>query len=104
MVESLIELIQSITREVESIGVRGIRTISTEQLRWLKSTKNQLAEMGAQFLADNMEQLIDAIESDEKPAAKLYQLLTTAKVFERAITLKDSQEKLERLVSSEESN
>ena len=104
MVESLIELVQNITREVESIGARGIRTISPEQLRWLKSTKNQLAEMGAQFLADSIEGLIDAIESDQKPAAKLYQLLTTTKVFERILTLKESREKLEYMIASEESN
>ena len=104
MVESLIELIQNITREVESIGARGIRTVSPEQLRWLKSTKNQLVEMGAQVLADRIEQLIDAIESDQKPAAKLYQLLTTTKVFERVLTLKDSRETLERMVASEELN
>ncbi len=105
MVESLIELIQDITKEVESIGARGIRTISPEQLRWLKATQKQLAEMGAQYLADSIDALVVAIESDEQPASKLYQLLTTTKVFTRVLTLKDSHEKLGQMISlSEEKN
>ena len=102
MDKTLGNLIDDLRTEIEGIAVRGIRTITDEQCRWLKAIQKQIAETGAHFLADKIQSLIDAIDADELAAKRAYDLLTTLKVFERVLTLKQSGDQLEQMVASME--
>ncbi|MEM7560200.1 MAG: hypothetical protein AAF394_13860 [Planctomycetota bacterium] len=102
MEESLHSLVQDLQKEMENIAARGIRAIEAEQLRWLKSNAGQLAAMGAQHLADRITRLTEAMEADHKAPARLYELLTTLKVFERVLTLETAQAQLTELAQTAE--
>lgn len=83
------------------MAVRGIKLIPVEQVRWLKTVEQQISEMGAEYLGQKIRFLLEAIDQDDNPARRMYDLLTTLKVFERLLTLQAAKHKLEQLVSSD---
>ena len=94
------QLIVRLQKEIEAICIRGIRAISSEQLNWLRNTRDRVREMGAEFLSEKISSLLVSIDSDDRAAsAKLLDLLTTVRVFERTLTLKVAAAKLETLLA-----
>ena len=86
--EALISTISQLQAEVETLGLRGLRAASAEQLQWLRHTRDSLSEMGAEFLAAKMTQLLASMEQTQSDAAaRLLDLLTTIRVFDRVLTM-----------------
>ena len=80
--EALISTVSQLQAEVETLGLRGLRAASTEQLQWLRHTRDTLSEMGAEFLAAKMTQLLASMEQTQSDAAaRLLDLLTTIRVL-----------------------
>ena len=74
--------------ELESICVRGVHSIGSEELRWLDDTRKRLQEAGAGFLASVLQRFVEAAREDRQSAARvLLELLTVVRVFERVETL-----------------
>jgi hypothetical protein len=89
------QLIVQLQKEIEALCIRGIRAITSEQLNWLRNSRDRLRELGAEFLAEKISRLLSSIDSDEKNApSRLLDLLTTVRVFERTLTLKITADKL----------
>ena len=86
--DALISLIQQLQVEVETLGVRGVNVASAEQINWFRHTRDRVAEMGAEHLAQKMSSLIESMEGHGKSgSARLLDLLTTIRVFDRVLTL-----------------
>ena len=85
------------------LGMRGLRAVSIEQLNWLKHTRDSLREMGAEYLARKMTELMDAIDrNDSTSAARFLDLLTSIRVFDRVLTLESSEHALRRMAAEED--
>ncbi|QDT48949.1 hypothetical protein [Symmachiella dynata] len=89
---AILSTVLQVHREVEAAGFRGIAVISAEQLNWLRNTLTAIEEMGAEFLAQRLRRFIESAEQQDKHAgARLLELLTTLRLFERALTLEAAQ-------------
>lgn len=94
----VVELFRAMQTELESIVVRGVQSVDTEEIRWLSDTRDRLGEMGAGFLSSMLDQFIEAVREDRRRAAPvLLRLLTVVRVFERVETLDAAAEALERM-------
>ena len=90
--DALLSTVLQVHREIEAVGLRGVAVISAEQLNWLRNTLTAIEEMGAEFLATRLRQFLESSEQRDKQAgARLLELLTTLRVFERALTLEAAQ-------------
>ena len=93
--DALIALIQQLQDEVETLGVRGVNVASAEQTNWFRHTRDRVAEMGAEHLAQKMSPLIDSMEGQGNAgSARLLHLLTTIRVFDRVLTLQIAENSL----------
>jgi len=93
--DSLISLVAQLRNETETLGVRGVRVASSEQVNWFRHTRDRLTEMGAEFLAQKLSRLIDSIDADDSlGAGRLLDLLTTIRVFDRVLTLQTAESAL----------
>ena len=91
-IEELIDLIGRVSLEVETLCVRGLRSVDPSRLQWLQSTHESFAEMGAEYLARKLKSLIESIEGDGRGgSAALFDLMTTLRVSERRLTLQRAQ-------------
>lgn len=96
--EQIIELITRLQAELEGLCIRGLRAISTEQLNWLKASRDSLMAMGAEHLAGKITALLEQIEVDsDESSRRLLDLLTTVRVFERTATLREASVSLANL-------
>jgi len=57
----VVELFRRMQAELESIVVRGVQSVDTEEIRWLSDTRDRLGEMGAGFLSNVLDQFIEAV-------------------------------------------
>ena len=64
MDDALMQLVTQLQQEVESLCVRGVRAASSEQLSWFKHAHDRMAEMGAQYLAGKISNLLEAVEKN----------------------------------------
>lgn len=71
----------------------------------LRNTQHSLSEMGAEFLATCINKFLEACEfNPESAPGCLFDLLTTVRVFERTLTLRQGSEMIADLVAQEESS
>ena len=102
--ENLITTVLQLQREMENLAVRGIRSVDREQQQWLQHTHDSLSEMGAEYLASRISQLLDTLQVGQpsnQAAAILLDLLTTLRVFSRVMTLDAAKLHLALLIDDE---
>ena len=89
MDRTLIQLVEQLQIEVESLCIRGIQAVSGEQINWFTNTRQSFEEMGAEFLASKISDLLNKIDNNAAAApGSLLDLLTSVRVFERVVTLR----------------
>ncbi len=99
--DALIALIQQLQVEVETLGVRGVNVASAEQINWFRHTRDRVAEMGAEHLAQKMSPLIESMEGQGTAgSARLLDLLTTIRVFDRVLTLQIAEANLAHMAAA----
>jgi len=93
-----IELLQD---ELDGLTVRGLRTCGVEQVNRLKAIQEELDRIGASHVAGLIDDLVRAMEADERrAAAALLQAQATLRVFERILTLEVVSQRLELLTET----
>ena len=90
--QRLLDLLLRLQRETELLCVRGVRALSTEQHNWFDNASDQLGEMGAEFLSQKITAFLQAVDADDRLASgRLLDLLTTIRIFERVLTLRNAE-------------
>lgn len=100
MDQSIIEFIKEMHRQVDSVFVRGIRAMSSEQQSWFQHSRDRAAEMGAGFVSRQIADFLSAAGSGGAEASRrLFELKTTLQVFERVLTLDLARDSIEQMIT-----
>lgn len=76
---------------LDDLVVRGVRAASGPELARLAALKDEFQAAGAEHLADRLAALADNIRADDRAAAPaLLRAMTTARLFDRMLTLESA--------------
>lgn len=85
--EEVVLTLEQVGRELEELGVRGLRAVGSERLARLGQMREEFERIGAGHLAERMRVLEQAIASDDRQAATaLMRAQTSLRLFERVLT------------------
>lgn len=85
--QEIVGVVERVQREVEDLAIRGLRVVGPQHLASLEGLGGEFARINAGYLADQIGGLVQAIsEDDASAAAKLMQVQTTLRLFERILT------------------
>lgn len=100
MQEEIVQTIERLTAQFEDLVVRGVRSSGSEHLTVLDAMRTEFERIGAGHLASRVADLVTAIKSDDRGAAKaLLRAQTSLRLFERLLTLEVAQNTLREFVS-----
>lgn len=86
--DDVMGLFQRLQSELEGICIRGVQSVSAEEIRWLDDTQDRLAAAGAGYLASVVQRFVESLQNAPRQSpARLLELLTVVRVFERVETL-----------------
>lgn len=71
---------------LERLPLNGLATVREEDLRLLQQARELFAQHGANYLTDCLQQLEDAIQTQQQAGVKFLQLQTALFLFERLFT------------------
>jgi len=88
-IQEACDTIERLNKELQDLVVRGLQVCGPQHLAPLRGLHAELARIGAQHVADRLQQLISAIEAGTSAAAaELLSTQATLRVFERVLTLR----------------
>jgi hypothetical protein len=86
--EEIVQTIDRLQGALADLAVRGLRSAGPQELATLRSTREEFERIGAGHLAGQIAEVITAIESDNRGAARaLLHAQASLRVFERILTL-----------------
>lgn len=101
--QELLNLVNRLQQETETLCVRGVRAASEEQVTWMRNAHSQLSGLGASFLGTKIELLIQDMDHGRPTApSRLLDLLASVRIFERVLTLREAKSRLKYFIQSQE--
>jgi hypothetical protein len=104
VIDEIADTVNRLRTELEALAVRGIRAARPEHLAMLKAAAEELDRIGAEHMAEQIGNVVNAIENDDRTAAAvLLQAQTSLRLFDRVLTLDVAEACLSALVEPDES-
>ncbi|MFK8112938.1 MAG: hypothetical protein AB8B91_12085 [Rubripirellula sp.] len=98
-VAEVMDTLQRIRFEFEDLAVGGTRAVGLDRVAALQAMAEEFSRIGASHIAQRLDSLATAIESEDRSAAEhLMRAQSSIRVFERTLTLETAASALQQLV------